>query len=265
MARSRQFIRSVAVPLAVLAGWCAVSKLGLTDPIILPSPASVGRAIFTLILSQSFLADVFHTVGRVAGAVTIAAVSGIPMGLYLGYRREVYAFVEGPIHALRSVPASALFPLLLLVVGVGNSAIVALATYPSLLVILVNVVSGARRANIRRIYQAEILGLSPFRKLRDVLFYEALPQIFDGVRTAVSYSLVLVIAVEMFIGAGDKGLGRCIYDYQSAYRIPETYASIVLAGCIGILLNQGLSMLERRSLRWIPHTREGFDAATSDG
>src|SRR2546427_779141 len=82
---------------------------------------------------------------------------------------------------------------------------------PILLVILVNAVSGTALANQRRLYQARLLNLSTFQMLSDVLFYEALPNIFDGIRTAVSYSLVLVVAVEMFIGLGERGLGRGIY------------------------------------------------------
>jgi ABC-type nitrate/sulfonate/bicarbonate transport system permease component len=60
----------------------------------------------------------------------------------------------------------------------------------------------------------------------------------------------------MFIGLGDRGLGRGIYEYQSTYRIPETYGAIIIAGVIGILLNGVVSRLEGRMLRWLPHAHE---------
>jgi len=53
-------------------------------------------------------------------------------------------------------------------------------------------------------------------------------------------------------GAG----GRGIYEYQSTYRIPETYTAIIVAGVIGILLNAVVSQLERRMLRWLPYAQE---------
>jgi NitT/TauT family transport system permease protein len=90
----------------------------------------------------------------------------------------------------------------------------------------------------------------------DVLFYEALPNIFDGIRTAVSYSLVLVVAVEMFIGLGERGLGRSIYLYQSTYRIPETYGAIIIAGMIGMLLNWAVTKAQEHMLRWLPNAHE---------
>jgi ABC-type nitrate/sulfonate/bicarbonate transport system permease component len=235
--------------------WALVAALRLVDPIVLPSPASVVRAIPRM-LQERLVADIGLTVGRVLGALAIACALGVPLGLYLGYRKGMYQVIESPLHALRSIPASALFPLFLIVIGVGEKSIVALAAYPSLLLILVNSVSGATLANKRRLYQARLLGLNDFDTITEVLFYEALPNIFDGIRTAVSYALMLVIAVEMFIGLGERGLGRGIYEYQSTYRIPETYAAIVVAGLIGILLNAVVSQLERRMLRWLPNVQE---------
>jgi ABC-type nitrate/sulfonate/bicarbonate transport system permease component len=240
---------------ALLGAWAAITAFRLVDPIVLSSPWSVVRALPGM-LRERLLVDVALTLGRVLAALVFACAIGIPLGLFLGYRQKTYAIIEGPLHALRSIPASALFPLFLIVAGVGEPSIVALAAYPSLLVILVNTVSGAVLANKRHLYQARLLNLTTFEILSNVLFYEALPSILDGIRTAVSYSLVLVIAVEMFIGLGEEGLGRRIYLYQSTYRIPETYCAIVIAGLIGIVLNGVVTRLHDHMLRWVPHAHE---------
>jgi ABC-type nitrate/sulfonate/bicarbonate transport system permease component len=247
--------RALLFVAALVAVWAAVTALRLVDPIVLPSPASVARAVPRM-LRERLLSDVALTLGRVLGALAIACLFGIPLGLYLGYRKGMYQVIESPLHALRSIPASALFPLFLIIIGVGEKSIVALAAYPSLLVILVNAVSGATLANKRRLYQARLLGLDTLDTITEVLFYEALPNIFDGIRTAVSYALLLVIAVEMFIGLDERGLGRGIYEYQSTYRIPETYGAIIVAGAIGILLNAVVTQLEHRMLRWLPNVQE---------
>jgi len=251
----RRHIRVLSPLVVLLLAWSAISGLRLIDPVVLPTPWSVARAFVTM-GRERVLIDVALTLARVLAAVGIAACIGIPAGLLLGYRRRWYAMVEGPLHGLRSIPASALFPLFLITIGVGESSIVALAAYPSLLVILVNTVSGAALANKRRLYQAKLFGLSGFDTITEILFYEALPNIFDGLRTAASYSMVLVIAVEMFIGLDDRGLGRAIYAYQATYRIPETYAAVMIAGTIGILLNLLVSALQDRMLRWLPDAYE---------
>jgi len=251
----RQRSRALLSFACLLGAWAAVTALRLVDPIVLPSPWSVARALPGM-LRERLLADVALTLGRVLAALACACVLGIPLGLFLGYRRRTYEVLSGPLHALRSIPASALFPLFLLVVGVGETSIVSLAAYPSLLVILANTVSGAALANKRRLYQARLLNLTTVQLLSEVLFYEALPAIFNGIRTAVSYSLVLVIAVEMFMGLGERGLGRAIYLYQSTYRIPETYGAIIIAGTIGIGLNWAVTRGHHHMLRWVPHAHE---------
>ena len=252
---SKQNSRALLFLAALVVVWAVVAALQIVPSIVLPSPASVVRAVPKM-LQERLLADIGLTLARVLGALAIACVFGIPLGLYLGYRKGVYQVIESPLHALRSVPASALFPLFLIVIGVGEKSIVALAAYPSLLVILANTVSGATLANKRRLYQARLLGLDTFDTITEVLAYEALPNILDGIRTAVSYALMLVIAVEMFIGLSERGLGRSIYEYQSTYRIPETYGAIIIAGIIGILLNAVVSQMERRMLRWLPNVQE---------
>ncbi|MGZ4831605.1 MAG: ABC transporter permease [Terriglobales bacterium] len=246
----------VVVPLALLlAAWAGVTALRLVDPIVLPTPWSVVHALGGMV-RERILTDIALTLGRVLGALAIAGAVGIPLGLLLGYRRRWYQMVEGPLHALRSIPASALFPLFLIVVGVGESSILALAAYPSLLVILVNTVTGAMLANKRRLYQAKLFELSAFETVTEILFYEALPNIFDGIRTAVSYSMVLVIAVEMFVGLDEHGLGRAIYEYQATYRIPQVYAAVLIAGTIGILINLAVNTFQNRMLRWLPNAHE---------
>jgi ABC-type nitrate/sulfonate/bicarbonate transport system permease component len=255
MGWSRRHAGELLLLAGLLGAWTAVTAGHLVDPLVLSSPWSVVLAVPRM-LRERLLADVGLTLGRVLAALVIACVVGIPVGLYLGYRTRAYQVVAGPLHALRSIPASALFPLFLIVVGVGEASIVALATYPSLLVVLVNTVSGAELANKRRLYQARLLNLSTLQILSDVLFYEALPSIFDGIRTAVSYSLVLVVAVEMFIGLGENGLGRGIYLYQATYRVPETYGAIIIAGAIGISLNWVVTRVQDHMLRWLPDARE---------
>jgi ABC-type nitrate/sulfonate/bicarbonate transport system permease component len=255
MGWSRHNPRALLFLAALVLVWAGLTALHVVAPIVLPSPPSVVRAVPKM-LQERLLMDIGLTLARVLGALAIACVFGIPLGLYLGYRKGVYQVIESPLHALRSVPASALFPLFLIVIGVGEKSIVALAAYPSLLVILANTVSGATLANKRRLYQARLLVLDTFDTITEVLFYEALPNIFDGIRTAVSYALMLVIAVEMFIGLSERGLGRSIYEYQSTYRIPETYGAIIIAGIIGILLNAVVSQAERRMLRWLPNVQE---------
>lgn len=244
-----------AGPIALLlAAWWWVTWRKMIDRLILPGPAAVSRAFGELLLQQ-LIPDLLHTLGRTLAALSLAAVIGIPAGLWFGLHVRAYKAVEGIIHALRSVPAAALFPLFLVAIGVGESSLIALATYNSLMVILINTVTGTLLANESRLYHARLLGLGSWSLTTEVLFWEALPHILGGLRIALGYCLALVIAVEMFIGVSQMGLGRKIYEFQAAYRTPETYAPIIVTSTLGIAMNLILGWVERRALRWHPDSK----------
>ena len=244
-----------AVPvLVLLLVWWWITSQKKVDALILPEPRAVLSALGTLMADQ-LVPDLLHTLGRTLAALLIAVVGGVSAGLWLGYHVRVYRAVEGIVHALRSVPAAALFPLFLVAIGVGEFSIVALAAYNSLMVVLINTVTGTQLANESRLYHARLLGLKGWSIATDVLFWEALPHILGGIRIALGYSLALVIAVEMFIGVSHMGLGRRIFEFQAAYRTPETYALILVTSFLGISMNLLLGWIEHFSLRWHPDSK----------
>ena len=247
-------LRRLAIAVICFLLWWAVTATGTVAPVLLPSPVAVTRALVELLAKGHLLTDLGTTARRVSFALIIGGGLGIPIGLLFGHKPKLYAWFEDLLHALRSVPATCLFPLLLIVIGVGESSIVVLAAYPCLLIFLVNAASGAMLAEKSRIRQAEALGATSFQVIKDVLFYEALPHLTAALRTCVSYALVLIVAVEMFIGVGQYGIGRRVFDLQSNFQIPETYAAILVTGAFGILLNYLVSRLERHLLRWLPQS-----------
>jgi ABC-type nitrate/sulfonate/bicarbonate transport system permease component len=243
----------------LVAWWLTTQPLfggePIADPAIVPRPLDVISSLVSLLSEQDLVVDLTRTIVRLLTALAIAIGVGIPLGLIFGLESRLYAYVEGVIHALRSVPGAALFPLALLIVGIGETSIITLATYNSLMVIIIHTVSGTLVANERRLQQAKALGAGSWSLATEVLFWEALPHVLSGVRVAAGYTLALIIAVEMFIGNTPSGLGRKIFDFQAAYRTPEVYATIALTAAVGVGVNLALTLLERRLLRWVPNAR----------
>ena len=254
-----RYARAATVVVVLLALWTQLAASGVLSRLILPTPADVIRAFWRLTADGVLTTAAAATLARVVLAVMAALAIGVPAGLALGLWKRLYEYLDTPLHALRSVPATALFPLLLVVVGIGEGAIIALAAYPSTLIVMINAVTGVRFANPRRLQHARALGLSGAAVVTDVLVYEALPGIVHGLRVAVSYSLALVVAVEMFLGVTKYGLGRVIYDHQLTYDIPETYAAILATAACGVGLNALVTALERRMLAWVPQPLAGAE------
>jgi ABC-type nitrate/sulfonate/bicarbonate transport system permease component len=243
----------MALGLAILGVlWWATANYRWIDPLLLPAPAAVFGEFVRLLHEGRLTHDMAQTVWRFAVALVIAGSVGIGAGLWLGYRRDLYAVVAGLLHGARSLPAIAWFPLFLLFVGTNARSICFLGIFSSLPVFLLATVSGVERANPRRVDQARRLGLRGFRLVRSVLFWEALPHILSGARIAVGYCLAVIVAGEMFLGVVTDGVGFRIYDTQSRFQSATVFAYMVAAAAIGLLLNLLLGLLTSFLLRWQP-------------
>ncbi|MBX9710662.1 MAG: ABC transporter permease subunit [Xanthobacteraceae bacterium] len=250
--KSRKLRRAAELavgPLLLIGLWWIAFKGGFVNRDLLPSPIATLSDTFANIWSGKMTRDFSHTLVRVAYSIVIAIVAGVPAGIILGARASIYRSVEFLVDFFRSTPATALFPLFLLLFGLGDLAKIAVAAFAAWLVIVFNVAYGVMNARQTRILAARSMGASPLRIFRDVIFFETLPQTFVGLRTAVSLALVVIIVAEMFIGATD-GMGHRIIDAQISYSLTDMYGSILVAGAMGYGLNLALLFLERSVIHW---------------
>lgn len=252
--KSRYFY-SIAGPIAfvliwgILSGWNNASTNPLVPKLFVSTPNEVGTSLWDLLINDTLLKEAGGTLYRLLVGFIISALIGIPLGLVMGYFIRVYYSLEFFVDFLRSIPAAAIFPLFILIFGIGSQSIIAVVTYACLLIIVVNTIYGVRNVKELRIMSARIFKLSRFDMFKKIILPESSTYIFAGLRIAISYGMVIVIFSEMFIGT-DSGLGRRIIDAQTVYKIPEMYAAIVLTGLIGYGLNKLALYAEKRVIHW---------------
>ena len=186
---------------------------------------------------------------RTLYAFAIAAVAGIPVGILFGSNQKIYRSIEFLVDFFRSTPATAMFPLFLLIFGIGDFAKIAVAAFAAWLVVVFNVAYGVMNARQTRMLAARVMGASKLRVFRDVMFFESLPQTFVGLRMAVSVALVVIIVAEMFIGSSD-GLGRRIIDSQQVFDLKAMYAAIIASGIMGYGFNLFFLGIEKWLVHW---------------
>ena len=248
MKRLESYLPVVGV-VGLLLIWALTVWTRLVDPVLLPSPAATFRAMWTGMTSGKLGLDFVKTVERTIAATAIAAVIAIPLGILLGSSEKLYRSVEFVIDFFRSTPASAMFPLFLVLFGVGDRTKISVAAFGAALVILFNVAYGVMNARKTRILAAKVMGASPLRVLTDVTLLESLPQTFVGLRNGVSLALVIIVVAEMFIGSTD-GLGQRVFEAQQLFEMPDMYAAIFAAGALGYGLNLTFLLVERRFVHW---------------
>lgn len=236
-------------PLLIVLLWFAASAGQWVSPKLLPAPMETIRALWSVIVDGTLWPDFLGTLWRTLSSFGIAALLGVPVGIVLGADIRLYRSAEFVIDFFRSTPATAMFPLFLLVFGIGEESKVAVAAFAAWLVIVFNVAYGVMNARPTRILAARVMGASKFRVFRDVMFFESLPQTFVGLRLGVSYALVVIIVAEMFIGSSN-GMGRRIIDAQQIFELGQMYASIIATGLLGYGLNIFFLSIERTFLKW---------------
>jgi NitT/TauT family transport system permease protein len=248
LSRSKSWL-PVTGPLALLGVWALLSSVLRVSPLLLPTPQSAFSRLYEILENGSFLPDIWSTGYRWLGGYASACALGIPMGLLIGSSRSVYLATGFLIDFLRSLPVTALFPLFLLVFGIGDGSKLAMVFTATVFIIILNSAYGVSHATETRAKMARAFGANPLQVFWHIRLFEAMPQIVVGMRTGLSLSLIVVIVSEMFIGA-QHGIGQRIFDAYSRNAVPELYGVIVFLGVLGFLSNAMFVLVERKIVYW---------------
>jgi NitT/TauT family transport system permease protein len=243
------FALPLIAPLLLLLLWMLVSGLGVASPLLVPSPGAAFGRLYDLLASGGIFPDIGASLKRWAAGYAIGCAVGVPVGLLIGSAPRVYRSTYPLLDFLRSLPVTALFPLFLLMFGIGDSSKMAMAFAATVFVVILNSAYGVLQAKPTRIRAAKVFGASRGQIFRWVTFYEALPQTMVGMRTALSLALIVVIVSEMFIGT-EFGLGQRVFDAYTVNLIDDLYAVLLLTGFLGYLMNRAFVAVERRVVFW---------------
>jgi ABC-type nitrate/sulfonate/bicarbonate transport system permease component len=199
--------------------------------------------------------DVVPSLVRVGAGYAIAVVLGISLGVLLGLQRTLRRMTSPVIEFLRAIPAPALIPFSILVLGVEDDSKIFLIAIVCVFPILLNTIDGVAGVEPTVLDTADVYRVRPLDRLRYVVLPAAAPQIFAGMRTSLSLSLILMVISEMV--ASSNGIGYFILQSQRSFAITEMWSGIVLLGLLGYLFNALFTVVERRVLAWHAGARAG--------
>jgi len=235
--------------LFLIAIWVLITSFHLINPLFLPFPWRVIITLFQLFTTGKIGADILKTLYRMVLGFGLGAIIGIPIGLAMGKSDKIYHSLEFLVDFFRSIPVTALFPLFLVVFGIGDVAKFSIVAWSSCLIILINTMYGVKNSKKTRTMVAQSMGANNYEIFTKIVFFEAVPHIVAGLRTALSMALIVVVVTEMFMGT-ELGIGQRIFNASMTYRIPEMYSAIIIAGLLGFLLNKFFVIVETRLVHW---------------
>jgi ABC-type nitrate/sulfonate/bicarbonate transport system permease component len=233
--------------------WEAVPRIGLVSSDTVPPLSRVLSALGTAVSGETLWLALLETMQAWLIGLAIAIVAGIVVGIVIGGVPVLRSLTSSTVEFLRPIPSVALIPLVVLLFGTDIRSTLLLVIYASFWQVLIQVLYGVQDIDPVVLDTAKSYGLRPLARVRHVTWPTALPYVMTGVRLAATVALVLTITAELVIGG--RGLGSQIAVAQSSGAVPATYALVVLAGLVGVVVNVGVRLLERRVLAWHPSVR----------
>jgi len=242
---------AVALPVALLiGGWeLAVQSEAFSDAILVP-PQRVFETFVELMKSGELGGHLRASLLRVLAGFSIGGAIGLIFGLLLGLLPGFERASGVIFHALRQVPVIAWAPLLLIVLGIGESFKIVVIAYAALFPVALNTLDGVRNVPAPLRDVATLFQFSRAALIRYVVLPGALPSILTGFRLALSRSWMMVVAAELF--ASSEGLGYMMNLAREMFQIDVIMVGIVLTGLIGFLFDQLLRVIEARFSPWMP-------------
>ncbi|ODV10372.1 MAG: hypothetical protein ABT20_08280 [Rubrivivax sp. SCN 70-15] len=236
-------------PLLILAAaWEAVVRFGLVSDSVLPSLVDVVRAWFGLMKSGDLWLNTAVSLYRAGAGLALAVVVGAVLGIAMAWYRPVNALASPLVEMLYPMPKSALIPVTAVWLGFGDGSKILLIFLGCMLPVTLGAFNGARSSDQVLVWSARSMGASRLRVLWDVVVPSALPELLNGVRTALALSFVLLVSSELLVAR--TGLGHLIGFLGDGGVYDAMFAAVLTVAFLGFFADRLYQRLERRVLRW---------------
>ena len=236
--------RAFDTVLLLLAGLAIWQTLHWAAPFALTSPAGTADRAWQMLSSASFWPHAAETARAFGWALLLAVVGGLALGLSLGLNRTSAEVAEPILVSVYSLPKVTLYPLILLVFGLGVPAKIAFGTLHGIIPIAIFAMNAVRNVAAVHFKTARVMRLSRRQTLATIVIPGAMPEIVSGLRIGFSLTLLGVLIGEMF--ASQRGLGYLIMNAIGLHDVPTIMATIVLLGIVAVSASALLLWLDRR-------------------
>jgi ABC-type nitrate/sulfonate/bicarbonate transport system permease component len=243
---------AVALPALLVVVWWVASD-GSTN-VYWPPLRTILRTFPDVWTRARLRADLVPSLLRLLAGYASAAVVGVALGTVIGSYRKVRAVCEPVLEFLRAVPPPVLVPVIMLFAGIGDTMKIVVIASGCVWPVLLNTVEGVRAVDSVMSETARSYGITGTARMRAVVLPSASPQIFAGLRQALSIGIILMVISEMF--AASNGLGFTIVQFQRGFAIPDMWTGILVLGLLGFLLSVVFQLVERRVLGWYHGLRD---------
>lgn len=241
---SRVALARTALILGAFAALEVLCRTQIIDRITMIPPTEMVQSLWQILLSGRFNRDIAFTIWNIVAAIGISVAGGFFVGALLHAVPRVRRAVEPLLSAYYAVPIFVFYPLLVVAFGVGRAALIAMGALFGIVAMVVNTMLGLDRVPSAILKTASIMKLGPWGSLVLVRLPAAAPHLVTGVKLAVAYSVIAIVAGEFILATA--GMGKRIAFGYNDFDNPTMYGMLLLLLLLVMAVNGALSVWERQ-------------------
>jgi NitT/TauT family transport system permease protein len=219
-------------------------RVGIIDRVTMIPPSEMLIALCQLIASGRFDGDIAFTAYNIVAAFVLAVVGGFVIGGMLHASPRLRHVVEPLLSAYYAVPTFVFYPLLIVAFGVGRAPLIVIGAIFGIVVMIVHTMLGLDHVPPAVTKSAAIMKLGGIRRYFLVMVPAATPHLVSGIKLAVAYSVIGVVAGEFILAT--QGIGKRISFAYDNFDNRTMYGLLLLLLIVVTCVNAGLSTWEKR-------------------
>ena len=236
-------------PLLLLAiGWEVASRLELVSSLALPSLTAVAEAWIELVKDGELITNGAASLYRAGMGLLLSIVIGAALGIFMAWWRPLNIVMAPLVEIFYPMPKSALIPVTVIWLGFGDGSKILLIFLGCMLPVTIGAFNGARGSDRALVWSARSMGASRLRMLWDVVVPSALPELLNGIRTALALSFILLVSSELIVA--QKGFGYLIGFLGANGSYEGMFAVVLTVAFLGFAADRVYQALMQRALRW---------------
>jgi NitT/TauT family transport system permease protein len=197
---------------------------------------------------QTLKGDLKISFQRVFIAFLLAALVGVPLGLFIGAFNWFESILQPVTEFIRYVPVPALIPLLIVLFGIDESPKVMLIFIGTVLQLVLMTSDEIRRVSMDLLQVCYTLGGKASEVVFKVMLPAAMPGIFDALRLCNGWAWTWLIVAELV--AANEGMGYRIVKYQRFLDTERIFVYLVILGLVGLVIDLLFRLMNRHFFRW---------------